>query len=271
LQWERDGQYYHYLTKWVHALNRLSQVTGEKKFNTWAIELAQAAHEGFTYVPEGGGKKRMYWKMSIDLSYPLVTSMGHHDPLDGLVSYLELQISAEQMSWTSGPDLLKEISGMKEICRGKDWATHDPLGMGGLLFDAFRLFQLIVNSGSDLKDLMLQILEDIQIGLNYYSKTNQLNLPANYRLAFRELGLAIGLKALRKMEDILKNNQKSFSLGNRYESVIETLMKYSFVADQIEEFWLKHGNQKTSSWVEHININRVMLGTCLAPESFLGV
>jgi hypothetical protein len=25
LEWDRDGQYYHYLTKWMHALNRVSQ------------------------------------------------------------------------------------------------------------------------------------------------------------------------------------------------------------------------------------------------------
>ena len=38
-----------------------------------------------------GGIPRMYWKMSIDLSRPLVDSMGQHDPLDGLISYLQLQ------------------------------------------------------------------------------------------------------------------------------------------------------------------------------------
>ena len=29
LEWDRDGQYYHYLTKWMHALNRLARVTGD--------------------------------------------------------------------------------------------------------------------------------------------------------------------------------------------------------------------------------------------------
>lgn len=36
----------------------------------------------------------MYWKMSIDLSSPLVPSMGQHDPLDGLITYLQLQATA---------------------------------------------------------------------------------------------------------------------------------------------------------------------------------
>lgn len=69
LEWERDGQYYHYLTKWMHALNRVSRGTGDLTYNRWAIELAKTVHARFTYVPLSGGQKYMYWKMSIDLSY----------------------------------------------------------------------------------------------------------------------------------------------------------------------------------------------------------
>ena len=96
LEWDRDGQYYHYLTKWMHALNRASRVTGDPTCNRWAIELAKTAHARFTYVPSSGGQKRMHWKMSIDLSYPLVASMGQHDPLDGFITYLQLQSTAEK-------------------------------------------------------------------------------------------------------------------------------------------------------------------------------
>ena len=56
----------------------------------WAVELAKTAHARFTYMPASGGRKRMYWKMSIDLTYPLVPSMGQHDPLDGLITYQQL-------------------------------------------------------------------------------------------------------------------------------------------------------------------------------------
>jgi rhamnogalacturonyl hydrolase YesR len=54
LEWERDGQYYHYLTKWMHALNRVSQVTGDPVYNKWAIELAKTAHVAFTYTLPNG-------------------------------------------------------------------------------------------------------------------------------------------------------------------------------------------------------------------------
>src|SRR5512135_1450677 len=38
-EWDRDGQYYHYLTKWMHALNKVSTITGDPTCNRWAIEL----------------------------------------------------------------------------------------------------------------------------------------------------------------------------------------------------------------------------------------
>ncbi len=91
LEWDRDGQYFHYLTKWMQALARVSLVTGDGRYLRWALELAKAAHAGFTYKLAVGKTRRMYWKMSVDLSRPLVASMGHHDPLDGLITYTELE------------------------------------------------------------------------------------------------------------------------------------------------------------------------------------
>ena len=41
LEWERDGQYYHYLTKWMLALNRLGRQSGTDLYNRWAMELAR--------------------------------------------------------------------------------------------------------------------------------------------------------------------------------------------------------------------------------------
>ena len=60
MEWERDGQYYHYLTKWMQALNRVSRVTGDPTYNRWAIDLAKTAHARFTYDPSSGKQKRMH-------------------------------------------------------------------------------------------------------------------------------------------------------------------------------------------------------------------
>ena len=155
LEWDRDGQYYHYLTKWMHALNRISRVTGEIKYNTWAVELAKTAHARFVYTSRYGGPKNMHWKMSIDLSRPLVPSMGQHDPLDGFVTYNQLQATAAREDEESlEMDLRAEILDMVHICQGKSWVTDDPLGIGGLLFDACRVAQLMVSGNLEQTDLL---------------------------------------------------------------------------------------------------------------------
>jgi hypothetical protein len=75
-EWDRDGQYFHYLTKWMHALDQVARSTGQAMFNQWARELALVSHSAFTHVPLGSSRPRMYWKLSVDLSRPLVVSMG---------------------------------------------------------------------------------------------------------------------------------------------------------------------------------------------------
>ena len=170
LEWDRDGQYYHYLTKWMHALHRVSRVTGDPTYHGWAVELAKIAHARFTYAPSTRGQKRMYWKMSIDLSYPLVTSMGQHDPLDGLITYSQLQaFTVQDREEADRPDLRFEIADMAGICKDKNWATDDLLGLGGLLWDACRAAQLIVSGGfgktillEDLLDCSLHGLEHVR-------------------------------------------------------------------------------------------------------------
>jgi hypothetical protein len=47
LEWERDGQYFHYLTKWMLALSQLALATGDATHNRHAIELARAAVRAF--------------------------------------------------------------------------------------------------------------------------------------------------------------------------------------------------------------------------------
>jgi len=102
----------------------------------------------------------MYWKMSIDLTYPLVLSMGQHDPLDGFVTYCELfEASKKIFKESSLPGLEHEIADMAGICRGKRLATSDPLGIGCLLFDASRIAQLMIKG--DLLDEDPGLLETV--------------------------------------------------------------------------------------------------------------
>ena len=59
-----------------------------------------------------------YWKMSIDLSCPLVLSMGQHDPLDGYITFSELeQTAVRDFGQSQKMSLIGEITGMAGICR----------------------------------------------------------------------------------------------------------------------------------------------------------
>lgn len=266
-EWDRDGQYFHYLTRWMHALDQFSRVTGEPAANQWAREMARAVHDRFTYAPTAGGPKRMYWKMSIDLSWPLVPSMGHHDPLDGLITYLQIRATFSEND--TDPDLDTQITDMAEICRGRDWTTDDPLGLGGLMTDAFRLAQLIVAGCGSETALLADLLDASAQGLNSLTSRDGFNLPASYRLAFRELGLAIGLRAAQKLKNLVQRRQESFSPTHRILSVTEELLKHSALVEEIENFWLTPDHRRVDSWTGHQDINSVMLATSLEPDGYL--
>ena len=277
LEWDQDGQYYHYLTKWMHALNRVSRVTGDPGYNAWAIELAKTAHARFTYDSPRGGGKRMYWKMSINLTYPLVSSMGQHDPLDGLVTYCELQLAAEELGKVPGPDLSHEIAEMAGLCRDLSLPTDDPLGIGGLLFDASRIARIMAGEGAGftadagLPALLRDVVDAALLGLEAFADGAPLRLPADYRLAFRELGLAIGLSGIGGLLHQIHENHPLFGGDSSLQVQVEALQAYLPLGEAIKEFWIESGNQAAGSWTEHREINMVMLATALTPEGFLGI
>ena len=270
LEWDQDGQYFHYLTKWMHALRCASRVTGDATHLRRAIELAQAAHSGFSYAPVRGGTKRMYWKMSIDLSRPLVPSMGQHDPLDGLVTCCELQSAVRGFGTAAFPDLDAEIADFAAMCRGKEWATDDALGIGGLLCDSFRIAQMVIKGSFPLSNLLQEVADAALPGLQAVAETNLLEFAARYRLPFRELGLSIGLKGVERLSGLVENHPESFAEKlPSLQARLGSLTKYLPLGEKIETFWLQGTNKDSGTWKEHREINIVMLATSLAPDEFL--
>jgi hypothetical protein len=270
LEWDRDGQYFHYLTKWMHALNRVAEVSGSMRYNRWAMELAKAAHAGFTYTVPGSSKKRMYWKMSIDLSRPLVSSMGQHDALDALVTYLYLAVTAKRDPEQSPTlNLDREIAEAMAMCAEMSWRTDDPLGVGGLLADGCLLTRITGRSDLPLEELLIDMLTDAAGGLESFIGSGALRHPAEYRLAFRELGLAIGLHGLEKMVAVIKDQPQYFPRQEALLSRLADLWKHSFLTEEIEEFWLTPLHQQSKTWTEHLDINSVMLATSLGPDGYL--
>jgi hypothetical protein len=247
-EWDRDGQYYHYLTKWMHALNRMRVVLQDADYGELAVELACATHRGFLQRARSNHPPRLAWKMSIDLSYPLVPYPGHHDPLDGLVTFLAL-----------GADLEREISQLERLCDGVDWSTGDALGIGCLLFDAGRLAQLHY-AGALIEDILGVALA----GLSSLVGSRSLEDPAAHRLAFRELGLSIGLHVLDGRLAIEKLDPNARFLA-------DDLRAFHPLCATIEEFWLEPEHRSNPAWQDHADINDVMLATSLLPDGFLSL
>ena len=267
LEWDRDGQYLHYLTKWMHALDRAAHALNDLTYNRWAMELARRVHAAFAYQPAAGGPPRLYWKMSVDLSRPLVPSMGHHDPLDVYVTYRQLVATSPG---TAGQrDLAVEIDDAEEIIWGRDWATEDPLGIGGLLTDAHRVAQLLVAGEFKRGDLVLVLLDSALLGLMGYAEQDPLNVPPSHRLGFRELGLSIGLHAGERLRALLTTAPDRFVKQDLLHQRLQSLMRYVPMAEQIERFWLDPVHRAAGSWTEHLDINEVMLATSLAPAGYL--
>jgi len=270
LEWDRDGQYFHYLTKWMHALDQVAHATGQPRFNLWARELAKTAFDAFTYLLSPAGPRRMVWKMSIDLTRELVASMGQHDPLDGYLTCLELQSTATALpAPLAGPKLGDEISQFAAMLDNGGWATSDPLGIGGLLTDAYRAHDLIRQGAMSDERLLETLLAAALSGLRHYAAGGELRRPAEYRLAFRELGLAIGLHAVQYLRQTTDSAAARPSTSPKARALLQTLLEYAPMRDEIESFWRDPMHRLAGPWSEHRDINEVMLATSLAPEGFL--
>ncbi len=259
LEWDRDGQYFHYLSKWMHALHRMHRETGERCYHDWAVDLALVAHRSFICEMRPGGAKRMVWKMSVDLSRPLVASMGQHDPLDGLVTCLELQ------STIAGQDALRvPVKDYAQMCQSANWMTDDLLGVGGLLDAAARLAQLPVHIEPAYHEVLCAILQASEASLPAMERAFQIGLGQRSRLAFRELGLSIGLHAVRRVV-------ASGALNGDVAVPFQRLLRFEPLATRIEDWWSEPSHRTTCAWTEHADINNVMLATSLAPDGYLAV
>lgn len=265
LEWDRDGQYFHYLTRWMHALARMHHTTHDERYLQWAFELAERAHAAFTWVHPRDRRRRMYWKMSIALDRPLVPSMGHHDPLDGFLTYLELQAATPA---AARPGYMRMLAETREMVLAADQATHDPLGIGGLLVGAHALAQLVARGAPAEGVTVASLLRAAALGVA--TVQHHLRLPAEQRLAFRELGLAIGLRAAADLDDLL--TQRRETLGDAASRSLATQLRRSEpLGRAIVQYWLDPEHQASTNWLAHRDINDVMLATSLAPDGYLTV
>ena len=253
LEWERDGQYYHYLTRWFAALIQAYIETGDKKYAFWAVELIHVSEH---FIVKNAGRIRMYWKMSVDLSAPLVESMGAHDPLEGLIC----SMSALQSAPGKTSELETLLEDMEVLSRGMDWTTSDTLGIGGLLLATARTAELsLAGIGLPSSAMPEKLLNDALNGLKaitvYVYDPMQ---SAERRLAFRECGMSLGIRVL-------------YGMRERFDELdleIARLEEYLPLARDIETFWSEPVNQGSGTWQEHLDINAVTLGASLVAKHY---
>jgi hypothetical protein len=132
---DADGQYHHYLTLWMFALNRMTRASGDIRYNQQAIQLAKAIHPKF-FIDRAASRPRMIWKMNVDLSAPMVKSEGNLDPIDGYVVFRLLQASALEAG--EGECLAEEVGDYRRTIdrKGEHFVSSDPLDLGMTLWTA---------------------------------------------------------------------------------------------------------------------------------------
>lgn len=256
LEWERDGQYFHYLSRWMMALLQAFTETNDKKYLFEARDLFLSTKK---FIYGSGNALAMYWKMDTELSRPLVPSMGHHDPLEGLLCGLSIKNAIFEEDKT----LNSLIQKFEAMCENKTWETTDPLGIGGLLLNAVRAAELEAEGvelpASVKAQKLLRESMDSLIRLNGFGKDDN----PNRRLAFRECGLSLGLRVLK--------GSKNAIFGT---SSVEGFEQFFPLASAIEEFWLNGKHRQASTWTDHLDINSVSLAASQiaieAPEVFSG-
>jgi hypothetical protein len=268
-EWDRDGQYFHYLTKWMIALNRLAHATDDAAWNDLAVDLALASWPAFAARSAPGGTPRMHWKMSTDLSRPLVTSMGHHDPIDGLATFAQIRASQQELG---GRHALESVcADMLAMCEAShSWATTDPLGIGGMLLDLAAIVRLSVHGRRELGNTLDRVLADSARSLDAFASTHELERPVGQRLAFRELGLAIGLYAVEPVRSwMLYPHSRRGATRASVQRLghVRSISDHADLRIAIQSCWMEPGAQSAPAWRSHEDINAVMLAASLVPDA----
>ncbi|KAF4994277.1 hypothetical protein FDECE_13169 [Fusarium decemcellulare] len=189
-----DGQYHHYLTLWMFALNRLSWAAKDPAFNDLAIQLAKSIHPKF--VLQSSNRLRMVWKISIDMKKVLVPSEGHLDAATGFAIYRMLQETAVKQG-RRDQMLKQEIEDYDQVMNRKSSTSPsgDPLDLGmGLWICHFHQNEdWAIKFITEAMDLADEIFD---------GKSADMSGPASRRLAFREFGACLGVQCVGSDEPL---------------------------------------------------------------------
>jgi len=231
---DEDGQYHHYLTLWMFALDRLANAVGGadgEQYSRLAVQLARAIHPHFVLGTKDG-PRRMVWKVSTDMRTVLVPSEGHLDAATGYVVYRLLQNTAvERLGWAAkgaqeaAPPLAAEIEDYHQLMsrEGKLTASRDPLdlGMGLWMCHLFKGEEWARRLGD----------EGVRKAGSMLGPKGVMALEPSRRLAFREFGTCMGVQCYGADEGLATEVDAVVNYWQKYleESTDEDLRPISLV------------------------------------------
>lgn len=144
-------------------------------------------------------------------------------------------------------------------------------GLGGLLTDAWRVAQLMVRGAIGDEAFLEGLLAATQGGLVLYARHGDWRQPVARRLAFRELGLAIGLSALERLQRQVEEDRQRVLAGAELRTRLRSLAPQVALGPLLTAFWLDPNKRDPRTWSAHRDINEVMLATALLPDGYLVV
>ncbi|KAI2824793.1 hypothetical protein CBS115989_214 [Aspergillus niger] len=245
-----DGQYHHYLTLWMFALNRMSVASGEGKWNALAVELGRAIHPRF-FISGVDGRRldRMVWKMDTELQRVLVGSEGNLDHVDGFVVFRVVRAYEIANGGDKGV-LEEEIEDYRRVMRrkGRQRVSDDLLDLGMGLWTAH-----LVETGDGEEEWAGELLgRAVERVYDLFENKRYLQRDPRYRLAFREFGAAMGIRCVAEQQ-----------------AEKDTAVDLKVYADQIVDFWAPYMAGEEEDDIEDLRpITQVMYASALIPGAF---
>lgn len=203
---DRDGQYFHYLTMWLHALEVLGRYKPE--YRRKGIDLVRQIHEPFLVRGHG-----IIWKMQEDLSAPYPGfGYGALDAFGGYVAYSMLDREL----------LVSEIADLRTLidASAAHLAITQDLGLGMMLWMSH--FFPEEEWAIQQRKRSLEVLDRMWVASGYYCREPM--LPQT-KFAFTNFGVSIGLQAIAERSAHVRKIHKFFETyqsGDEYDSAAIT-------------------------------------------------
>lgn len=293
---EEPGIYLHYCTKWAYALIKTSQVSKNKIYLYQSANMMLSMCEKSVNLSDDSNIN-YHRKMNQTLNEPEQSGEILHDPLDVFITLLDLIYNFIKYEKNKKVKeiyikllLKKLIVNIKRIeeynINPKLLKTSDQLGIGFLLVSSFKLRHLInkfrsILKGNQLLDTFFRhynyikfmkllkklYLNCLVLATNNFQEYSQFTKDVIHSDAYRWLGIAIGLKAIRnldlnnkktlkKMEGKKKNSKIKKNIDLTARPFIEKIMNNYETRKHIHNNFNKESYMK-SNWKEHLDINIV--------------